>query len=360
MLKAAYAAFIVSVLWFLHVLNRSLVIMLTLPPRLDLARRNTPLQLLERLSDDVQKRFNGPRIWVKRDDLTGCATSGNKIRKLEFLIAHAIAEGCDTLITCGGVQSNHCRATALLGAQLGLNVHLLLRGREPEQADGNLLLDQLAGAEVSYYPPSKYIPELPNLFAEWQQHYANQGRKAWAIPTGASDGIGIWGYIDAARELADDFQQAGIEPDAVICASGSGGTQAGLTVGLAEALPYSTRMIGVAVSDDAAYFEQKVREDINDWQCQYGEQPELVEKLSIEINDNYVGPGYGKAGSEVFDLIRRMAVQEGLLLDPVYTGKAFLGMLTEVEKGAFAGVDDIVFVHTGGIFGLFAQKDRLF
>ena len=220
------------------------------PRRVDLARVPTPLQYLERATG---RWGRGHRLWVKRDDLTGCILSGNKVRKLEFIAAHAIDSGCDTLITCGGLQSNHCRATAFAGARLGLKVHLLLRGEEPAEADGNLLLDRLAGAEVSCYPPGQYFREIDQLFRQWQSHYADQGRKALAIPTGGSDGIGLWGYIAACEELAADFERAGIDRAHIVTATGSGGTQAGLTPGAAlHRLPAT--VWGVNVCDDEQYF----------------------------------------------------------------------------------------------------------
>lgn len=328
--------------------------MLTLPTHIPLARRNTPLQLLPRLSEQF-----GPRIWVKRDDLTGCGLTGNKVRKLEFIVAHALSKGCDTLITCGGVQSNHCRATALVGAQLGLRVHLILRG-EPGELDGNLLLDVLAGAEVSCYPEKEYQADLPRLFEHWQQHYRERGHNPWSIPTGGSDAIGLWGYISCAQELAQDFRQQQISPAAIICASGSGGTQAGLTIGIADSVGLKTPVIGMAVSDDSNYFQTKIQQDIAAWRNFYSvEQCHWLEKLNVCVNDNYKGPGYGIATKPVFDAIAQAAQQEGLLLDPVYTGKAFHGMLCEIEQGRYGAGDDLVFIHTGGIFGLFPQRESL-
>ncbi|MGS2722372.1 D-cysteine desulfhydrase family protein [Porticoccus sp. GXU_MW_L64] len=328
--------------------------MFQLPQRLSLAQRNTPLQHLPRLSSEA-----GCNIWVKRDDMTGCGLTGNKVRKLEFTLYQALQEGCDTLITCGGVQSNHCRATALLGAQLGLKVHLVLRG-DPAEAEGNLLLDKLAGADISFYPPREYVPNLAEILSHWQNHYQNQGNKAWVIPTGGSDGIGLWGYVSCAQELADDIAQAGITPAAIVCASGSGGTQAGLTVGAANAIGHHIPVIGMAVSDDRAYFENKVREDIQDWRQRYGfAQADWLDTLNIQVNADYVGPGYGVATQPVFDTIKKLAALEGILLDPVYTGKAFHGLLGEIAKGTFTPGSDIVFVHTGGLFGLFAQRQQL-
>ena len=334
------------------------------PDRLALAQLPTPLQLLERLS----AQFSGPRIWVKRDDLTDCALSGNKIRKLEFTLARALAEGCDTLITCGGVQSNHCRATAILGARLGLKVHLILRDEElreeglrgdrPSAApDGNLFLDYLAGAEVSIYPKAEFQSRQRELFEYWSQHYAAQGRKPYLIPTGASDGTGVWAYVHCIEELAGDFQRADIQPSHIIHATGSGGTQAGLSLGCALH-QLDAQVLGIAVCDNAAYFQRKVMADIVDWQSRY-KVSSLPENLSVQVNDDFIGPGYSRAGPEVFATIKQLAALEGLLLDPVYTGKAFHGMLTLIEQGYFADSSDIVFVHTGGLFGLFAQRGQL-
>lgn len=328
------------------------VVALCYPRRVDLARLPTPLQYLERASS---RWGRGHRLWVKRDDLTGCVLSGNKVRKLEFIAAHALDSGCDTLITCGGLQSNHCRATAFVGARLGLKVHLLLRGESPAEADGNLLLDQLAGAEVSCYPPRRYFQEIDELFSRWQAHYADQGRKALAIPTGGSDGIGVWGYIAACGELAADFERSGIERAHIVTATGSGGTQAGLTLGAAlYRLPAT--VWGVNVCDDEQYFLNKVRADAADWNTRYPDSPAVA--VEPRVLDGYVGEGYGVASDEVFHLIAELSRLEGLVLDPVYTGKAFQGLLAEIAAGRFEGCRDIVFVHTGGIFGLFPQRSR--
>lgn len=320
------------------------------PRRVDLARTPTPLQYLERAS---RQWGRGHRLWMKRDDLTGCALSGNKVRKLEFIAAHAIDSGCDTLITCGGLQSNHCRATALAGARLGLSVHLLLRGEEPAELDGNLLLDELAGATVNCYPKRQYVAEIDQLFRQWQAHYEGLGRKALAIPTGGSDGIGAWGYIAACEELAADFVAQGIEQAHLVTASGSGGTQAGLTLGTAlHQLPAT--VWGINVCDDAQYFVDKIAADAADWRQRYPHVPAL--DVVPQVIDGYVGEGYAIAGEAVFTVIAELAALEGVILDPVYTGKAFHGMLTEIGNGRFEGCRDIVFVHTGGIFGLFPQR----
>jgi len=324
----------------------------SLPPRLSFAVRPTPLQLLERLS----RELGGPRVWAKRDDLTGSVLSGNKVRKLEFTLAQALAQGADTIITCGGLQSNHCRATALLCAQIGVRCELILRGEARGPFDGNLLLDHLAGAAISTYPPEHYQKALPALLREAADAARSEGRAPFVIPTGASDGIGVWGYIAACAELRDDFARAGISPGHIVCASGSGGTQAGLSAGVALH-GIDARVWGFAVCDDAAYFQRKVREDLLDWRQRYV-VPLDLNAVSVRVIDDYIGPGYAQAGPEVFDTIRHLASSEGLVLDPVYTGKAFHGLIEELKRGRFGDSGDIVFVHTGGVFGLFPQRDQ--
>lgn len=324
------------------------------PRRISLAQLPTPLQRLERLTI---KNPRAPRIWLKRDDLTGAGLSGNKVRKLEFVLAAVQDAGCDTVITCGGLQSNHCRATALACAKLGLKAHLILRGQQHGAADGNLLLDYLAGAEVSCYPAREYQQKLDSLFDHWCSYYESAGKKPFKVPTGASDGIGLWGYIAAAEELKTDIERLNINPGAIVCATGSGGTQGGLTVG-AEIHQLGCKVWGVNVCDDEQYFIDKVREDVSDWQQRYA-QGYRYENIEVNVIDGYVGPGYGKATPEIFQTIATIASSEGIVLDPVYTGKAFHGLIQELEAGRFNDCDDLIFVHTGGLFGLFPQRQEL-
>lgn len=325
---------------------------LTYPDRISLAQLPTPLQLLGRLS----KRLGGPRIWVKRDDLTGSHLSGNKVRKLEFVVAKALAEGCDTLITCGGTQSNHCRATALVAAQLGLKAHLLLRQDDEYGVDGNLLLDQLAGAEISIFEKIGFASKLEQRFSKCIDYYQSQGHNPFKIPTGASDGVGVWGYIACAQELKADFIKAGIAPKYIVSATGSGGTQAGLTVG-SVAYNLNAKVIGMAVCDNARYFHKKVDADIAKWRSLYN--VDVLENIfTTHVNDLYVGPGYGEADPEIYQLISGLAREEGLILDSVYTAKAFFGLLEEIKLGNFNDTDDIVFVHTGGLFSVFPQRHK--
>ena len=323
------------------------------PRSINLAQRPTPLQPLNRLS----KRLGGPRIWLKRDDLTGMVLSGNKVRKLEFTLAHAIDQGCDTIITCGGLQSNHCRATAMACAELGLHCHWLLRGSEPEQDDGNFLLDRLLGATVECIATKTYQAELDDLLSQRQKEYASKGHRAWIIPTGASDGIGIWGYIAAFREILNDAQQHQLDLKHVLTATGSGGTQAGLTLGAAMHAN-EVAVWGVNVCDDERWFLDKVAHDLNDWRELYAPNWPL-QRCQTRVIDGYVGPGYAKADPEIFQSIAELARLEGVVLDPVYTGKAFYALTQELKAGRFGSSGDIVFVHTGGTFGLFPQKREL-
>lgn len=328
--------------------------MIRLPAQLQLAQTPTPLQRLSRVSAEL-----GVNVWIKRDDLTGCTLSGNKVRKLEFTLAEALEQGCDTLITCGGLQSNHCRATALLGAQLGLKVVLILRGEPEGDADGNLLLDYLAGAEIHTYPVRDYARGLNQLLQQAAEQQRSAGRKPFIIPTGASDGIGIWGYIAATQELETDFCRERIVPSHIVVATGSGGTQAGLTLG-AHVLGWQTRVVGMAVCDDEAYFQAKVRADMREWAQRYevllADTPVDIEQCRIEVNDQYIGPGYAQAEREVFETIAWLARTEGVVLDPVYTGKAFHGLMAELRAGRWQQAKDVVFVHTGGIFGNFPHR----
>lgn len=322
------------------------------PTHLNLAHLPTPIQQLSRLSEQY-----GTNIWVKRDDLTGSATTGNKLRKLEFTLAKAKSEGAKVLITCGGIQSNHCRATAILGSQLGFKVHLILRGEKPDQSDGNLFLDELAGAEISFFSPKYYSARLDFIVKEISEEYEEKNLQPYFIPTGASDATGVWGYIKAMQEIVAQSQEMEVEFDAIICASGSGGTQAGLTVGAALLCP-NTKIIGMAVCDNEQYFQEKVRQDITEWNRQYSQGFES-DNVNILVDDKYIGPGYAHAGSEVFRLIQHVLRTEGLILDPVYTGKAFYGMLSEIKEGNLAH-KNILFIHTGGIFGLLAQRQEYY
>ncbi len=326
--------------------------MLVYPERLRLANLPTPLEPLTRFP----LNNSDARIWVKHDETTGTEFSGNKVRKLEFSFAEAKAQGCNTVITCGGIQSNHCRATAVLGARLGLKVHLILRGEKPEMAEGNLLMDYLAGATISYLPQREWRTH-PEFAGQLQQDYASKGDKALFIPIGASDEIGLWGYVAACEELQQDFARLDLQPDYIVCATGSGGTQGGLTVG-SQLFDLPGQVVAFNVSDDAEYFDTKIREDVTLWKQRYNVDYKL-DKLQVKTIEGYLGPGYGVAEPPVFEIIAKAARTEGLFLDPVYTGKAFYGLVSELEKGdagALPGARNVVFIHTGGLFSVFPQQ----
>ena len=324
------------------------------PPRLSLARTPTPFHCLTRASD---RWGNGKRLWIKRDDLTGSVLTGNKVRKLEFIAAHAIKSGCRTLVTCGGVQSNHCRATALVAAQLGLGCHLVLRSDGSEYPNtGNFLLDQIAGATYEVLPAKGWVSALQAAYQRIEKTYRDAGEPALMIPTGGSDSLGIWGYIAAAEEIGRDIASNQIDRAAVVLATGSAGTQAGLTAGVAMAgLPLD--VVGYAVCDDAQWFNDKVSEDWLAAQRRWSQLPAVA--LKPVTRDHSAGPAYGVAPPEVYRLIVELTRLEGVVLDPVYTGKAFLGLLKDIREGYFDRVDDIIFVHTGGVFGLFAHEHSL-
>jgi len=322
------------------------------PARVPLALRPTPLQFLERASDHWGR---GKRLWMKRDDLTGSLLTGNKVRKLEFICAIAQEQGVDTLITCGGLQSNHARATAAVCAQMGWHCHLILRG-EQATFEGNTFLDCLLGAQIEVVPEKDYQQTLEHRLEERADTYRNAGRKPLIIPTGGSNGLGIWGYLWATLELLEDCEAAGINRAAVITATGSGGTQAGLTYG-ADIAAASMQVIGVAVCDDKQYFHNKVLSDVEDARKQWPSLPPLSRAPTTW--DDFIGPGYGVGYDGVYRCMRDLARIEGIVLDPVYTGKAFYGMTEAIKDGRLDDQSDIVFMHTGGIFGAFSHHEVL-
>lgn len=335
---------------------------LIFPQKVPLARLNTPLVFLPRLS----AAWGDVNIWMKRDDLTGSLLTGNKVRKLEYVLQQALELGLDGVVTAGSAQSNHCRATAAACAQLGLKCHLLLRETsQTEKAlySGNCFLSHLMGATIHWierYASEKSICSAMSNLIESQSYL---GESLQAIPIGASDDLGLWGYIECAGELKNDCAAAGITPSWMACASGSSGTQAGLTLG-AHLFNLPAQVIGMAVCDNAEYFEARVRQDVQRWstrqaQWQTGRAPEnLLDGILIYCDDRFIGKGYGKASSEVLELIKDVARLEGIALDPVYTAKAMLGVKTWIREGKVAAGEDIVFIHTGGVYGLFPYAEQ--
>jgi D-cysteine desulfhydrase len=324
------------------------------PGSLELANLPTPLRPLEQLSEKY-----GREILCKRDDLTGSALSGNKVRKLEFLLGQALDDQATSVITCGGAQSNHARATALAAARLGLSCTLFLRTEDPQNPPatiGNLFLDRLAGAEVAWITPQQYA-KRDQLMETRADEIARQGGKAFLIPEGGSNEVGSWGYVRCAQELAE---QLGGRPATIVYAVGSGGTAAGLIAGCRLLdLPY--RLIGICVADDRPTFQHRISSILSAMATRYAIDVE-VEPEGIEIWEGYVGRGYALSQPEELRCIVDVARGEGIVLDPVYTGKAMYGLLNELQQGAARAKklsDPIIFLHTGGIFGLFDKADEL-
>lgn len=316
-------------------------------PRLDLVGAPTPLDKLERLSARL-----GREIFVKRDDLTPLAMGGNKVRKLEFLAADALAAGADVLVTAGAIQSNHVRQTAALAARLGLGCLALLEnpiGTADANylGNGNRLLLDLFGAQVEAVAN---LDDADALLEQACERLRAQGRKPYLVPIGGSNALGALGYVRAGLELAEQVRASGRHFAAVALASGSAGTHAGIALALAEALP-ETPVIGVTVSRPDAAQRPKV-EGLAQRTADLLGRP-LAAHCTVHLWDAYFGPRYGEPNAGTLDALRLLAATEGLLLDPVYTGKAMAGLLDGVAKGRFAD-GPLLFLHTGGAPALFA------
>ena len=325
------------------------------PRKLDLARTGTPLEALPRTSAAL-----GVEILVKRDDLTGAELTGNKVRKLEFLLADALDQGADTVITCGGEQSNHARATALAAARVGLRCRLVLRTDDPAAppaTTANILLDRLAGAAIRWISRPDWA-RRNEIMAEEAEAVAARGRRPYVIPEGGSNALGAWGYIACAHELADDLAAHPVRPTTIVHATGSGGTAAGLVMGarLAGLHERGVRVAAVNVCDDRGYFVEVVTRLCAELTARWS-LPVTIGPDDVDIVDGHVGLGYARSRPEELATIRDLCRRDGLVLDPVYTGKAFHGMVTELgrDRGRFG--ERIVFVHTGGIFGLFPAAE---
>jgi D-cysteine desulfhydrase len=322
------------------------------PPRVMLARLPTPLEPSRVLGARL-----GVPLWWKRDDLTGAELSGNKVRKLEFLLADAEAAGADVVITCGGEQSNHCRATALSAARRGLGCVLLLRVADPAAPpplEANSLLGRLAGAEIRYLSVEQYR-RRDEVFHAVSEELRGNGRRPYVIPEGGSNAVGAWGYIHAVAEL---HTQLGGAAATLVYAAGSGGTGAGIELGLRRAGWSNARALGFAVCDDRATFQAQIARIAAEASRRYHLGID-VEPEAVEINDKYIGPGYAQSTPEMLATIVDVARAEGIVLDPVYTGKAFFGLVHELGLGSDAIAGDVVFIHTGGIFGLLPFTERL-
>ena len=313
---------------------------------------------MQRLSEKF-----GVEVYVKRDDLTGTELTGNKVRKLEFVFADAVAKGADVVLTCGGAQSNHARATAIGAVRLGLRCRLLLRtpdASHPPPPEGNILLDRMAGAEIVWITPEEYR-RRNEIFDRETMALKKQGHTPYVIPEGASNALGAWGYIRAAEELKKDLASlpGGTDgPVTIIHATGSGGTTAGLILGV-RLHKMNARVVGFNVCDDRDYFVRVIGEICKEAISTYKLGVSISSEQDIEVVDGYVGRGYGLSRPEEIELLCELARTEGIFLDPVYTGKAFYGMTQELKKCPTAFGKRIIFMHTGGIFDLFARTAEL-
>jgi D-cysteine desulfhydrase len=329
------------------------------PPSLKLATIPTPVERLRA----VPELPDLPNVFVKRDDLTGSELSGNKVRKLEFALAEAAAAGARAAITCGGIQSNHARATAIASARIGMRPVLVLRGAAPSESDGNVLLDRLAGAEIRFIPPEEW-PRVNETMAEIAAELGASGEPAYAIPEGASYPPGVFGYIRAAQEIAETEKALGIEFDAIVTAVGSGGTTAGLIYGT-RIFGLKARVLGVNVLDTPQYFADRVagisEAFVAKYEKRYRGEPwfEPILPGEVEIAGGYDGPAYAVPTEAGLELIRTFARRLGIFLDPAYTGKAMLGVAGEAAKGRWRKSDNVLFIHTGGIFSLFPWRREL-
>lgn len=317
-------------------------------PRLDLAGGPTPLDKLERLTAQL-----GRDLYVKRDDTTPFALGGNKVRKLEFLAADALKAGADTLVTAGAIQSNHVRQTAAVAAKLGLRCLALLEnpiGTDDSNylSNGNRLLLDLFGAEVELVPN---LDTADELLAQAGERLRREGRKPYIVPIGGSNALGALGYVRAGLELAEQIQLSGQAFSAVVLASGSAGTHAGLAIALAEVLP-AVDVIGVTVSRTDAAQRPKVEGLVARTLELLGH--DAPTQPTIQLWDEYFGPRYGEPNTGTLEAVRLLASQEGLLLDPVYTGKAMAGLLDGIQRNRFTRTGPILFLHTGGSPALFA------
>ena len=310
-------------------------------PRSPIAHLPTPLEAMPRLT----KALNGPELWVKRDDQTGLAFGGNKTRKLEYLLADAEAQGADTLITAGAIQSNHCRQTAAAARRAGMDCILVLGGEEPERPEANTYLDLLLGAEIVWTPAERRGEQLETVFSKTEA----SGRKPYLVPYGGSSRLGAAGYAYAMQEL----QQQQPDFDWIVFATSSGGTQAGMIAG-AELFAYDARILGISV-DEAAEDVQDYVSGLAGRTTELMGQPHRFKTEDVLVNDDYLGEGYAVMGEVEKEAIQLFARHEALLLDPVYTGRAAAGLIDLVRKDFFDKKDKVLFWHTGGSPALFAE-----
>lgn len=318
--------------------------------RVSLADLPTPIEELPHLSEEL----GGPRLMVKRDDQTGLAGGGNKTRKLEFLIAEALDLGADMVITAGAAQSNHCRQTAAAAARMGLGCALVLGGEPPTRPVGNLLLIKMLGAQIYWTGPDRRGERLEEIASQLQA----DGRQPYLIPYGGSNAVGATGYVLAMQEMSE--QLGGLKVDRVVFASSSGGTQAGMVVG-ARATGFDGQIVGIGIDKGEAGddpYRIHLAKLANATAAHVGLEMEFSPDDFV-VNEDYLGAGYGVVGELEREAIRLAARLEGLILDPVYTGRALGGLTDMIRRGVIRPDETVLFWHTGGTPALFAYADAL-
>jgi len=323
-------------------------------PRLHFAHLPTPLEPMERIS----RALGGPNIWIKRDDCTGLSSGGNKTRKLEFLMADAVERKADTIITQGATQSNHARQTTAIAAKLGMECHVLLEDRTgyEDQAyvyNGNVLLDQLHGATISGRPADT---DMNAAMEELAQNLRDDGKNPYIIPGGGSNEIGALGYVNAAIELTTQANDRSLRIDHLVHATGSSGTQAGLVLGM-EGMNTGIPVYGVGVRAPKQKQEEMIYSLAQRTAVYMGLSPDVVARERVVANSDYVGDGYGLPTDAMVEAVKMMAQYEGILLDPVYSGKGFSGLIDLIRKGHFKQGENVVFLHTGGSISLFGYPN---
>ncbi len=322
-------------------------------PYLSLAHLPTPLELMPRLS----AALGGPQLWVKRDDATGLAMGGNKVRKLEYLIADAQAQRADIVLTPGATQSNHCRQTVAAAARAGLDCELLLERRFPDrsveyQAGGNVLLDRLLGAAITHLDPGT---DMSAALEDRTAALKADGRQPYAIPLGGSSVIGAMGYRTAAVEILRQAEELSLDISEIVHATASGGTQAGLVAGLAIKRS-EVPVYGMSAGAPASYLAPLVRDLAEGVIARVGIEREIAPD-AVVVDDGYVGEAYGVPTAQMREAVELVASTEGLLLDPVYSGKAMAGLIDRVRAGRYESGDNVVFIHTGGTPALFGYRE---
>lgn len=317
------------------------------PEKITFSNHPTPIYPLKKFF----KKNSKYNIWIKRDDLTGLELSGNKVRKLEYILADVKGSNSYHVVTCGGIQSNHCRTTAFIASQLSYECTLFLKGELPVVPTGNLLFNKILNAKIKNVSSEEY-QNIDDIMHE----YANENpTNTYVIPEGGSNEIGVWGYIECFFEILKQIQQKNIKINTIVVPTGSGGTHAGLLIGKYFANS-DIDIVSINVCDSSDYFVNKILNIVKKFSLKNKVSLNILSN-DVKIIDGFVGAGYGLVTDKEISFIKKFAQTEAIIIDPVYTAKALIGMNTLIENDTLPG-KNILFIHTGGIFGLFAINDK--